>query len=166
MTLMVPSKPSKPGNPDNPDPDLLPKWRRVYDKLLQRADFGDIITFEALDEALDRPFRQNRTPLRLANEYLGAMRKRWLAPVRGKGYRVITAEEHAKIAEGHKRKGRRQFERMVQVMNFTDLDALTDEQRAVFAAQNKINTLLFAVAVSHEQRLQKIEDALQAAGLI
>lgn len=143
---------------------VAPEWRMLYDRILATADFGDVIPYAALDQALGRPFRRNRSPLYRARTHLGEMRHRWLEAVPRRGYRVIEAREHMTIAQGHKRRARRQFTLMKRVADVTDRSVLSPDELAQFDQQARINAALYMVAVHHEQRIRRIEAVLQAAG--
>lgn len=142
----------------------LPEWRLIYDRLLEHADFGDVITYAELDEVLGREFEDNRSPLYKAREHLGALRSRWIEPVPRIGYRVIEAREHIHVAQQRKKRARRQFRAMVRVAEFTDLSRLSPSDLATFDSQAKINAALYMVAVHHEKRLNRIEGILRDEG--
>jgi hypothetical protein len=142
----------------------LPEWRLIYDKLLEHADFGDVITYQDLDEVLGREFEDNRGPLYRARQYLSDMRKRWIEPVPRIGYRVIEAREHILFAQQRKRRARRQLGQMMTVTESTDLARLTPSELASFDSQAKVNTMLYMVAVHHERRLNRIESILRDEG--
>lgn len=142
----------------------VPEWRLIYDTLLEGAQFGDIITYSQLDEALGRPFHGNRSPLYRARSHMGEMRSRWLVSVPKRGYRVVEAREHLTVAQSHKRRARRQLGLMVRVQEVTDLAVLTPEELAQFDQQAKINSMLYQVAVHHERRIARIEGVLRQEG--
>lgn len=142
----------------------LPEWRLVYDKLLETADFGDVVTLDQLDEVLGRPFADNRGPLYRAREHLGDMRRRWIEPVPGVGYRVIEAAEHMTAAQSRKRRARRQLRAMVKIGEITDLSRLTPEQLVSFDSQAKLNAAIYMALVHHERRLTRLEEILRADG--
>lgn len=136
----------------------------IYDRLLEHADFGDVITYAELDEILGREFEDNRSPLYKAREHLGEMRQRWIEPVPRVGYRVIEAREHLIVAQNKKRRARRQLRGMVRVAEFTDLSRLSPSDLASFDSQAKVNAALYMVAVHHEKRLSRIEGILRGEG--
>lgn len=142
----------------------VPEWRMIYDALLVEANFGDVITYDELDEALGRPFRDNRSPIYRARNELGDMRRRWLEPVDGIGYRVIEANEHLYAAAKRKRRAQNQLKQMVHIGEVTDLARLTPEELATFDSQTRFNRLAYLALMSHEKRLQRIEDVLRADG--
>ena len=143
-----------------------PEWAMVYDKLLDTAQFGDIITYEQLDEALGRRFLDSRSPIYRARHELGAVRSRWLDAVPSVGYRVIEAREHMRVAQRHKTRAKRQLGMMVHVAQVTDITRLTPEELATFDNQQKLNAMLYQVAVHHEKRISRVETALRQAGLL
>jgi len=65
------------------------EWQMVYDDLLVTAEFGQVITYEQLDEALGRRFLDSRSPIYKARTHLGEMRSRWLESVPSEGYRAM-----------------------------------------------------------------------------
>lgn len=144
----------------------MPEWRMIYEGLLEQADFGDLITFQALAETLDRPFEGNRSPLYRARSEMGDRRKRWLEAVPGVGYRVVEAREHLRLANSHKRRAKNQLKAMVHVAEVTDLARLNPDELATYDAQTKINGMLFLVAVHHEQRIARLEDVLRREGML
>lgn len=144
----------------------VPEWRLIYELLLSGAEFGDLITYAELDEALGRRFVPNRSPLYRARRELGEQRHRWLEPVPGKGYRVIEAREHLRVSQVHKRKARKQFTLMTTVTSATDLSQLTAEELSAFDSQTRIQAALVAIAFSHEQRLGRIEQTLRNNGML
>lgn len=142
----------------------LPEWRLIYDKLLVGADFGDVITIAQLDDALGRPFIDNRTPLYRARQELGDMRRRWFEPVPGVGYRIIEASEHMHAAQARKQRARRQLRQMVKIGEVTDLSRLTPDQLAAFDSQAKVNAAVYMALVHHERRLSRLEEILRVDG--
>jgi hypothetical protein len=144
----------------------VPEWRLLYDLLLDGAEFGDVITYAELDQALERRFLDNRSPLYRARRELGDQRHRWLEAVPNVGYRVITAAEHLRVAGQHKRRAKTQLGTMQRVTLATDLDALTPEELQRFDAQARINAALVAIVTSHEQRLGRIEETLRKNGML
>lgn len=143
----------------------VPEWRLIYD-LLDGAEYDDVITYGELDQALGRDFRERRGPLYRARIEFGAQRHRWLEAVPNKGYRVINAREHLRVAHGHKRRARGQYRRMITVSTATDLSQLTPQELEAFDAQSRINATLVAIVSSHEQRLGRIEDTLRKNGML
>lgn len=144
----------------------MPEWRMLYEALLEQADFGQVISYAELDAVLGRSFEENRNPLYRARREMGDRRRRWLEAVPTVGYRVVEAHEHMRLATAHKRRAKTQLRAMVHVADVTDLARLTPEQLASFDSQAKINSMLYMVAVHHEQRLARIEEVLRREGML
>lgn len=142
----------------------VPEWRLIFDRLLDGADFGTVITYDQLDDVLGRPFLDNRSPIYRARQHLGEMRSRWIEAQPGVGYRVIEAAEHMDAAQQRKRRAKRQLGLMVKIAEVTDLSRLKPEELAKFDTQAKLNAALYMVAVHHERRLSRIEQILKDEG--
>lgn len=144
----------------------VPEWRMIYDAFLADADFGDVVTYQQLTALLGRSFDDNRGPLYRARSEMGEQRHRWLEVVTGVGYRIIQANEHMRLANGHKRRAKTQLRAMVRVANVTDLARLTESELETFDAQSRINATLAAIAFHHEQRLARVEEVLRREGML
>ena len=144
--------------------DDKPEWRKIYDELLDGADYGRIVTYMELSEVLGRKFEDHRSPIYRARRELGNLRLRWLIAVPRVGYRVIDANEHIHVADDHKHRARRQMTRMLEVSRATDLAQLKPAELDFFDRQNRINMALASITMAHEQRIQRIESVLRADG--
>lgn len=144
----------------------LPEWRILFDVLLARSDFGDVITYSQLDNALGRSFRNNRGPIYRANRHLGETRLRCLEAVPGQGYRVVAANEHDRMALDRKKQARRRLRWAGDVLRFTDRGALTQEELERHNGLARHVGMLYQVVAHHENRLQRIEDALRSEGIL
>lgn len=151
--------------PTAPTPDQLMPWQRIYNDLLANADFGDVITFEQLDESLGRPFRDSRSPLYSACNYLGRVRHRWLTPVQNVGYRVLFAWEHTDKAKEHEGRALSQIEKAAIVLEGADKTALSDEQVVLLEAAQQHRAGVAIVLSIHSHYVNRFAKALQAAGI-
>lgn len=143
----------------------IAEWRMVYERLLEGADFGQVITYAELDEVLGRRFVDNRSPIYRAREDLGSIRKRWLEPVPGVGYRVTEPGDHVRVSVSHRRKSQRQVSISVKVLGATDLAKLAPADLAKWDSEQRIAFAIWGV-VSHEARLRKIEELLRTEGMM
>jgi hypothetical protein len=143
----------------------IAEWRMIYERLLEDADFGQIITYAELDEALGRTFIDNRSPIYRAREDLGSIRKRWLEPVPGVGYRVTNPTDHVRVSVSHRRKSQRQVSISVKVLGATDLAKLNPADLAKWDSEQRIAFAVWGV-VSHEARLRRIEELLRTEGMM
>lgn len=110
----------------------IPEWMIVYERL-QPLEFGDVITYRELGELLRYDDRKERTriygPVGRAMREFEKERKRTLEVVRTVGYRVVHAEEHVRLANGHARRARRQVRRGSERVASADRSHLTQEDR-------------------------------------
>jgi hypothetical protein len=105
-----------------------PQWKRVYD-LFASADVDSVVTYDELDAALERDFRADGRPgLDKAVKRLEADLSRTVECVIGKGYRVVRAEEHERLARVHQRKARRQVGKAKRKVNSADRAQLNGDQ--------------------------------------
>jgi hypothetical protein len=142
----------------------IAEWRMIYERLLEAAEFGQVITYAELDEALGRTFVDNRSPIYRAREDLGSIRKRWLEPVSGIGYRVTEPGDHVRVSVTHRRKSRRQVSISVKVLGATDLARLQPADLAKWDSEQRIAFAIWGI-VNHESRLRRIEELLRKHGM-
>ena len=143
----------------------IAEWRMIYEGLLENAEFGQVITYAELDEVLGREFIANRSPIYRAREDLGSIRKRWLEPVPGVGYRVTNPGDHVRVSVSHRRTSQRQVSISVKVLGATDLAKLTPADLAKWDSEQRIAFAIWGV-VSHEARLRRIEELLRTEGMM
>jgi hypothetical protein len=102
-------------------PDGRSDWRVVFDRVAQLQPGEEISHKELLEElgTTDRTVLYRAVPR--ANRELWKTKLRSLDAVRGKGYRLLHANEHIIQAERYKTKSRRQMGNALAVMEATDL---------------------------------------------
>lgn len=88
------------------------RWRLIYDLLIV-ADVGDVVTYEAIGEALSLHPAHERNTIqasipRAAQEHL-EVDKRALEVVPNVGYRVVDAPAHLRLARQRQKRARRQL---------------------------------------------------------
>ncbi len=142
-------------------PDGRAEHEIVRDLVAARGlEPGDVIAYEDLHEALDRPGGERHAvqqAVRIASRRMLADEKRCLVPVRGKGYKIAHPSEHVAVGKDREVRGVRQFARAVQVYDQTPLDELTPAQRELHLRTSMLAHEAFAVLGDHERRLRKIE---------
>lgn len=140
---------------------------------------GEVVTYEMLDEALGRPFKDNRVPWYAAVETLQRDYKKTMVLVRGEGYRVAKPEQHADIATFRQKKARRQIgkaSRVVKNTNWSALSpkeaerltsveiALANQQRALRSVSGRVAKVEKKTEVT-DDKVALIEAALKKAGI-
>jgi len=135
-----------------------PRWEQVY-TLLTRLQPDEVVTYEQLTAILGREFTLDRSPLYDAARHLRRNGSRSLVNVRGVGYRVIHAHEHADTARHHRLKARRQITRSRDELVSADRTALDPETARRFDAQAAQLDTLAAMTRHNSKRLERLEEA-------
>lgn len=112
---------------------FLPKgsvaeWQLIYGKLTG-MQVDEILTYAQLDELLGRDFRTNRSPLYKARIELQRLNHRTIDAVNNKGYRIVPAKEHLRLAHRFYKSGQRQVRKAVECAASANRSELTTEQR-------------------------------------
>lgn len=112
----------------------VPRWRVLYAMLAPRS-VGDILTYEAMCEALEIPSTSRhivQSAIRRAAREFEVHDRHALEPVPNVGYRVVKAEEHMVLArQQQKRAGRALSRGHSKVVN-VDLSEMDPETRKAF----------------------------------
>ncbi|SRR6266487_1946655 len=83
--------------------------------------------------------------------------QRDIAVVRGKGYRILLASEHVSKAENHKDRAERQLKTATEVVDATDLSALSITERDLWSQVKRGMVLLYQAVSSHEMAIARHE---------
>jgi hypothetical protein len=139
--------------------------RVIITELAAAANYGDILTFTDLAQAIDvtddeTGRAQVRQTVSAARPLLLSDHGRALVAVRGKGYRVALPGEMAGIAQDHRRRADRSIGRALAVIDKADMTAASDEERRRFQAVGVVIRNLHSRMTSAEQRLADLEDAV------
>lgn len=105
----------------------IAQWRMVYDNV-RELEVDEMISIEDL-ELLYPAARTQRGPVQRAIRELEELHAKTLVPVRGKGYRVAHAREHADLAKRKHRSARRVMKRAVSKARSGDRSQLTPAER-------------------------------------
>lgn len=105
-----------------------PQWKRVYG-LLSTAAVNHVVTYDELDEALGQGFRATGRPgLAKAVKLLERDHSRTVECEPNKGYRIVRADEHERLARRHQKKARRQVGKAKGKVTSADRSQLTNDQ--------------------------------------
>lgn len=105
------------------------QWRIVYDALV-RMNIGDTIRDEEIVALIpDAAEGSVRGAFYRAMTEMETERKRSFARVRGVGYRMVQAIEHADLARGQHRKAKRRLKAAHRKAHSADRSLLTQEER-------------------------------------
>lgn len=139
--------------------------RVVVTEMASKAEHGELLSFAVLAEAVgaldDKAGRaQVRQVVSAARPLLLADYGRALVPVRGKGYRVARPGELAGVAQDYRRRGDRQIQKALTVIDQADRTAMSSEELLRFRAVGAAIHGLHRRMVSAEDRITDLEEAL------
>lgn len=142
--------------------------RKVVLDVLRSHEENDVVTYGELSEALgvdDSDRRIIQKAVHAASKELLSVDKRALEAVPNEGYRIVTAEEHIRLAQKIQRKSTKQLVRGQQVVTKVDYNQMTPEARTLaelmaraFSAQIEFNSRL-------DVRQRRLADAVEAVSV-
>jgi hypothetical protein len=140
------------------------RWRIIYDDLLVTASTGQLLTYEVLATALGIDPEADRHVIqaairRAAKEYLEAD-KRALDVVPNKGYRVVEAPEHLRLARRHQQRASRQLVAGHSKTVNVDLTGLDPETRHAFEVVGRALALQMDFNRRLGGRQEELEDTM------
>ena len=142
--------------------------RVVVVELAAQARPGDLITYEAIAQALDLDPAQHRERIRqavtAARPLLLVDHKRCLVADPGNGYRVAYAREQAGIAQVHRRKADRQVGKALAIIEHVDENSMTPDELKRHRAVGLVIRNLAGRMTSAEDRLAQLEAMVFGAG--
>jgi hypothetical protein len=140
------------------------RWRYIYD-LLVKAKTGEIVTYEAMGDALSLDPDADRHKIqmamrRAAREHL-KIDLRSVEPVANAGYRVTETERKLELARKHQAKAVRSVRRGRAHVDYADLASVDEATRNLFEAmawkfaqQDEVIHRLDVRQKRHERQLQ------------
>lgn len=139
-----------------------PRWSIVYD-LLRTYDVDDLVTYEAMGKVLDLDPKDERHAIqmavrRAAREFETHDRQS-LEAIPNKGYRIVEAVEHMRLAKGHQVKSSKALARGQSTIVNVDLARLDPEARKAF----QLVAQAFAYQMDINRRMDIRASNLEAA---
>ena len=135
------------------------EWQYIYDAI-REMDVDEVITYDEIGALLGRPFADNRAPMYRALKELLNVHSRHMVTVRGTGYRMAKASEHADTGMAYHRRSRLQNERAVDVVTNVRRDEM---DRHEVARNDQVQRQVAHMAQQQrafEKKLQAQEAAL------
>lgn len=140
----------------------VPQWQRVYD-LIVAAEIDQVISYDEFDAALGLNFRAYSRPgLDKATKALEHNNRRTVEVVRNKGYRVVRAEEHERLARKHQLKGLRQTKRSMRKVRSADRSQLSSTDGQRLDAMEVHYGQLAAAQRRNATRIEEVDSARKA----
>lgn len=130
-----------------------PEWRMLYD-LMRVQPRGTVLTYEALDDALGRPFLANRSPFYKALKEVETHDQRTFEAIRNEGYRCDQPAEHQYVAVAQHKRPVRHLKAAGRKIKAADRTQLSHELVTRFDALEHHWTVQ---AAKLEQRLDKVD---------
>ena len=140
--------------------------RRIVYELVQDAEPETLFDYaqitEALQDGIDLPIRRDRVYRAVAagNRTLQRERKRTLAPVPGRGYRIARADEHLSLAVVRKAKAETQLKAGIDLLRNVRLDELSEPHRTLHVGQLMILDGVYRMAHASQQRIERQEQVI------
>jgi hypothetical protein len=139
------------------------RWRIIYE-LLTETPVGDVLTYDAIADALDLDAGKDRHTVqvstRRAATELEKVDKNAVEAVPGVGYRVVQPEEHLRLAKYQQRRSSRALARGSSKVINVDLSNVDPEIRQAF----QVVAAAFAMQMDFNRRTdvrqKKLEQAL------
>ena len=115
------------------NPPFQPKgevaeWRMLYD-LFKEKDYNEVIEYREMDEALRRPFRDNRSPFDRMKKEMQDLETKTLTNVREVGYRIILPPEHAKLGIFRIEQARDRLKKGIGEVKSANPTMMSDEEK-------------------------------------
>lgn len=143
------------------------RWRTLYD-MLQAADVGGVLTYEAMAEALSLHAVNDRhiiqMAMRRAARELEIVDKHAVTSVRNVGYRVVRPDEHVVLARGQQRRSTRALARGHSKVVNVDLNGLSPEVRQLTEATMRAFSMQLEFNRRTDVRQRRLEDAVTSMG--
>lgn len=129
-------------------------WRTIYEHLVAMK-VGELLTHSDLAELIPHIIGPESS-LRRAILELQNAHSRTLDNVRGEGWRIAHAREHAGIARKGRQRAARQIDRSRQVVVHTRVEDLTPQEREAHRTVLDGLTFLSSVVAKHETEIEKL----------
>lgn len=131
--------------------DFEPDTLFAFDTLAHELQNG--LNIEVTRQRISQAVQQ-------ANKTLLREKSRYLASVRGVGYRMIRADEHVSKALERKTKAEQQIKAGLDILRNTRTDELDEAQRALHTGQLLILDGVYRMAKASEERHKQTEQVL------
>jgi hypothetical protein len=139
------------------------QWRTVYDHV-STLKVGDVVTDETLVALLpDAAPSSYVGAFHRAVKELEAVNKRTFDRVRGKGYRMVEAVEHANLAKRQHRRAKRRLAAAHSKAHSADRSRLTPEERQRIDAIEMNLAQQQQLTKRLETRVERLQQGLQEA---
>jgi DNA-binding transcriptional regulator GbsR (MarR family) len=105
-----------------------PIWQPLYEHC-RELDYGTLVTYEQLNEILDRDSRENRGPIYDAMREMERHDHRTFKCVPRVGYAIAEPDEHRALAEKHRKRSYRQVKKARNKITSAPRELLSEDDR-------------------------------------
>ena len=139
------------------------RWHIVYD-LLCKTETGNVLTYDAIGEALDLDAKNDRHAIQMAIRRAAKEHeiadKRAIEAVPNRGYRVVEAPEHLRLARGQHRRASKALARGQSKVVHVDLSGLEPETRRAFEVVARAFAMQLEFNKRFDVRQAKLEETV------
>ena len=143
--------------------------RRIIFDVLHLHEEGDLVTYQELADALELDSDEDRVKIQAAVRAAARdlLQEDMLAlePVTNEGYRIVTAEEHLRLARRFQRSSSRALVRGHAVVSWVDYNQLSPDVRALA----EVTAQAFAMQIDFNRRIDvrqsRLEQAMMAVAI-
>ncbi|WP_336879880.1 hypothetical protein [Rhodococcus globerulus] len=137
--------------------------RRAALELLSAADYGQVVAYDDLSEAMGGVERATiQQAVNKAKAALEAEHSKAVVAVPNTGYRVVEPGEHLALATTHQRKSRRSLSRGHSIVAHVDANALTEGERAAVILAASALAAQIDYMRRNDMRARRIEQSVEA----
>lgn len=141
------------------------RWKIVYDLLTQTA-VDDLLLYTDLASALGLDSVRDRGTIQAAVHTAAKAHEendhRAVEAVRNRGYRVVTTEEHLRLASKHQQRSSKSLERGQSKVVHVDLNGVSQEVKTLFHATARAFSLQLEYMSRLDTRQENLEKSLEA----
>lgn len=130
---------------------------RLLFQLMERAEMGQVITYEAMGNAISRPVSGASQPLRTALHKLLRERNMVFACIHGRGFQRLDDGQIVAQGEHEAKRIRRHAVRALEKQMKADFSRMNREQQARFTAQSAVLSTIAYMA--KEKQISRIASA-------
>lgn len=142
-----------------------PRWALTLD-VFREHETGETVTYKAIGEALGTTDRRIiQASAREASKRLLREDDKAIEAVPNKGYRIVTAEEHIRLAKSQEKRSRRALVKGHATVTHVDVNGLSPEAQRIMHATGQGFARVLDMMRATERNVKRVERAQEALEL-
>lgn len=142
-----------------------PRWALALE-VFRKYSVGDVVPYQAIADVLDTDARQVvQSAARDAGRRLLDEDSRAIEAVPNKGYRIVAADEHVRLAKSQERRSRRALVKGHATVTHVDMNGLSEDYKRLVLATAAGFSRLIDMARSTERNVARIARAQESLEL-